>query len=154
MIHHRRSIRIPGYDYAVAGYYYVTMCTAERELTLEFANVRDAVYEVWNGLPKRFPGLDIDEFVVMPNHVHGIIILQPDARRLVALADVMRAFKSISAIAGNRVLGRSGRPFWQRNLYERDIRRDRELDAVREYIRSNPLNWDVDPENPARRRTA
>ncbi len=87
----------------------------------------------------------------MPNHVHGIVVLPG---RIAGLGNVMRAFKSISAIAANRLLVRSGRPFWQRNYFERIIRSDRELLATREYIRNNPLNWTVDPENPERHRSA
>ena len=115
-IHHRRSIRLPGYDYAAAGYYYVTICTHGREITMEHEQVRGFVSEAWQDLPGRFTGTDVDEFVVMPNHVHGIVVLRATES---TLGDVIRAFKSISAIAANRVLGRAGRPFWQRGYFER-----------------------------------
>ena len=90
----------------------------------------------------------------MPNHVHGILALLPQDSRRVSLGNVVRVFKSTSAIAANRLLGRSERPFWQRNYFERIIRNDRELLATREYVRNNPLNWALDPENPERRRLA
>jgi len=61
----------------------------------------------------------------------------------------MRAFKSISAIAVNRALGRPGQPLWQRNYWERIIRNEREYDAIREYVISNPAQWASDRENPA-----
>jgi len=115
-IHHRRSIRLPGYDYAAAGYYYVTICTHGREITMEHEQIEGVVSVAWQDLPGRFAGAGIDEFVVMANHVHGIVVFRAGES---TLGDVMRAFKSISAIAANRVLGRAGRPFWQRGYFER-----------------------------------
>ncbi len=150
-IHHRRSIRLPGFDYTTAGYYFITTCTDRGELILDRPAIRAAVEATWHSLAERFPGIGLDEFVIMPNHVHGILSLPPRAGQQVSLGNVVRAFKSISAIAANRLLGRSGRPFWQRNYFERIIRSDRELLATREYIRNNPLNWALDHENPQRR---
>ena len=77
-IHHRRSIRLPGYDYSQPGAYFVTICTYNRELSLQ-DQVKEAVRSVWLGLPARFPRVVLDEFVIMPNHLHGIIILAPTA---------------------------------------------------------------------------
>lgn len=144
-IHHRRSIRLRGYDYSTTGYYFVTSCTHEREIVLDRADVVGAVANVWERLPDRFPDVEVDEFVIMPNHLHGIIVVHDAVAKL---GKVMRAFKSISAIRANRLLNRGERPFWQRNYYERVIRSESELFAVRQYIRDNPLGWDVDPDNP------
>lgn len=144
-IHHRRAIRLRGYDYAAAGCYFVTICTHGRELTLADTDAALVVREAWDGLADRLPGVDVDEFVVMPNHVHGIVILEGGET---PLGKVVRTFKSTSGIAANRLLGRAQRSFWQRNYYERIIRSETELLAVRQYIRNNPLGWDVDPENP------
>ncbi|MCK4298288.1 MAG: transposase [Planctomycetes bacterium] len=63
----------------------------------------------------------------------------------------MRALKSVSAVRVNRLLGRSGRPLWQRNYYDRIVRDENELNRIRQYIAENPARWDMDPENPARR---
>ena len=153
-IHRRRSIRLSGYDYTTAGYYFITICTGHRELVLDRPAIHAAVVGAWHSMAQRFPGIGLDEFIIMPNHVHGILILRPEVRRCVRLGNVVRTFKSLSAIAANRLLERSGRPFWQRNYFERIIRSDQELLATREYIRNNPLNWPPDPENPARRRLA
>jgi len=78
-IHRRRSVRLPGYDYSQPGAYSVTICTHNRELSLQTDQVKEAVRSVWLGLPARFPRVVLDEFVIMPNHVHGIIILAPTA---------------------------------------------------------------------------
>jgi REP element-mobilizing transposase RayT len=130
----------------MAGYYFVTICTHERETVLDHHDVAGVIVDAWAGLPGRFTGVELDEFVVMPNHVHGIIIIRAAAKA--KLGKVIRAFKSISAIQANRLLDRSDRPFWQRDYFERVIRSETELLAVRQYIRNNPLAWDVDPENP------
>jgi len=160
--HHRRSVRLAGYNYSQDGAYFVTICARERELSLQAEPVRDVVRSAWYGLPARFPGVALDEFVVMPNHIHGIILLVGGggaassaptvlgaASSAPTLGRVVRAFKSVSGIEANRVLGRSNRLFWQRSYYERIIRDEEELDAIRQYIQANPGNWPDDPENPS-----
>ena len=157
-IHHRRSIRLPGYDYSQPGAYFVTICTYNRELSLQVEQVKEAARSVWNSLPARFPDVVLDEFVIMPNHIHGIIILAPTAGTPLdtgaassapTLGQIVRAFKSLSAIEANRILGWSERPFWQRNYYEHIIRDEGELNITRQYIRDNPLKWEQDPDSPA-----
>jgi REP element-mobilizing transposase RayT len=81
--HHRRSIRLKGYDYRQAGAYFVTICTQDRaflfgQVVHDEMQLNDAgkmVYDVWNDLPAFYPGVQTDAFIVMPNHIHGIIIL-------------------------------------------------------------------------------
>jgi REP element-mobilizing transposase RayT len=180
-IHHRRSIRLRHYDYAGTGVYFVTICVYGRESL--FGDIVDGlmspndagrmVADIWLALPQRFPDLIIDEFTVMPNHFHGIFLLQQPvtktdssvgaplaaprpapnplnqgaASSAPTLGDVVRAFKSISAIAVNRIIGRSGR-LWQRNYYERVIRDEAELTNALQYIIDNPARWPDDAENP------
>ena len=165
---HRRSIRLRGHDYSQPALYFVTICTRDRECL--FGEIRNgkmllneagaAVLRTWNALPERFAPVETDSFVVMPNHVHGVIGLFPvrQANRGAAssaptssftLGRIIRAFKSLSAMAANRLLHRAGRPLWQRNYYEHIIRGGRDLDDLREYIQQNPVRWEEDPENPA-----
>ncbi len=161
--HHRRSTRLKAFDYSSAGAYFITICTLERECVLsEILNGESVlskagleVARVWDALPERFPTLELDEFVVMPNHIHGIMVLEPSGAEGAAssaptIGEMMRAFKSLSGIGINRALGRSGRPAWQRNYHDRVIRDERELENTRRYILENPLNWLEDDENPAR----
>ncbi len=75
--HHRRSIRLKGYDYRSAGAYFVTLCTRQRECVLADPVVTGIITAVWWALPGWFPTLELDEFVVMPNHVHFIVWLGP-----------------------------------------------------------------------------
>ncbi len=171
-IHHRRSIRLRGYDYAQGGAYFVTACTCEREMLLEDEQLRQIVERVWYALPLRFPTIALDEVVIMPNHVHFIVWLTAisvgaplagahDARTGVragaspaaTLAAVVGAFKSIVANewlewvnANSRA--RSAR-VWQRNYYEHIVRDEDELTRIRQYIRDNPAKWAEDSENPA-----
>jgi len=86
----------------------------------------------------------------MPNHVHGILMIterQPSYK--VVLGQVVSAFKSLSAIKINHMMGRADRPFWQRNYYERIVRNEDELSRIRQYIRDNPEKWAEDQNNPA-----
>jgi len=109
----------------------------------------------------------LDEFVIMPNHVHFVLWLpgnqnagaglapptdhEGTARRAPTLGDVVCAFKSISAIAVNKRLHRQGVPVWQRNYFEHVVRNERELNAIRQYITYNPMMWERDCENPEAR---
>ena len=164
-LHHRRSIRLPAYDYTSAGAYSVT-AVAHRRRCL-FGGVADgavvlspagqAVADAWAALSGRWPRVVLDATVVMPNHVHAIIgltrpcpfsdVTDEGGTAGPALAAVVRAWKSAAAIAANRALGRAG-PIWQRGYYEHVIRDDGELERIRQYIEYNPLGWDSDRENP------
>ena len=114
-VHRRRSLRLAEYDYSQAGAHFITICTHKRALLLQDQRLRDAVRSAWHDLSGRFPTIALDEFTVMPNHVHGIIILMGAASSAPTLGKVIRAFKSISAIEANKALNRSGQPFWQRS---------------------------------------
>lgn len=168
----RRSIRLSEYDYASAGAYFVSI-VAQGRLCL-FGEVVDGemrlngagemVRRVWEGMAERFAYVVVDAYVVMPNHVHGVVFLGQTAATTDAftgetggdvptLGDVVRMFKSVTTVEygrGVRGLGweRFEKRLWQRNYYERVIRNGSELRAVREYIVNNPRNWELDRENP------
>lgn len=147
--HQRRRLRLPSYDYSRQGAYFLTICVAEREPILGHVKAGavvlspagEAVLAAWQTLPSRIRGMSIDEFVVMPDHVHGILWLTEAGS--VSLPRVVRAFKSIAAIQVNAVLGGPGSRVWQRSYYERVIRNERELNAARRYIENNPLAWSI-----------
>jgi REP element-mobilizing transposase RayT len=110
----------------------------------------DAVSRVWQALLSRFPTLELDEFVVMPNHVHGLLwITQRPDQRPENLSAIVGAFKSLAAREVNITIERTG-SLWQRNYYERVVRDEAELNAIRQYIADNPLRWALDAENPDR----
>lgn len=163
--HHRRSIRLQGYDYSQPGAYFVTIVTHERLCWFEKRPLRDIAESEWQGLTQRFPTIDLDEFVVMPNHVHFIVWLcppdSPAGARFNRAPTVSESFtvnpqrptlgwvvRTFKAVITRRVRQIEAGFAWQRNYYERVIRNDRELNAVRRYIRDNPLCWPEDSENP------
>jgi REP element-mobilizing transposase RayT len=177
--HARRSIRLRDYDYAQPGAYFVTLCIQNRECLLgevvegimRVNEVGQIIQSVWDELPRHYPGVDIDAFVVMPNHVHGIIVLsavgaalrnRPDepgqpqgVAPTMSLMDVVHRFKSLTTAQYRHGIIRKGcRPFlgrlWQRNYYEHIIRNEEELHCIRQYIADNPMRWETDRENPYR----
>ena len=123
----------------------------------------------WEDLPRHYPHVDLDAWTIMPNHVHGIVVLtervkapQPveaglkpaptdasDSGVRHGLPEIVRAFKTFSARRINVFRGAVGAPFWQRNCYEHVIRNEESLNRIRQYILDNPARWDEDPENPA-----
>lgn len=190
--HHRRSIRLKEYNYAQEGAYFVTICTQHRQLFFDDPEICQWAQACWLAIPDYTPGVELDEWVVMPNHLHGIIILTgenvpsgpgrgvhlnapPDNRldtaggvsvqsyppatgvpypsvmaslspRAGTLGVIIRNYKAAMTIRCRR-LGRYDFA-WQRNYYEHVIRNERELDAIRVYIRNNPLKWAMDRDHP------
>lgn len=164
-LHHRRSIRLPGYDYSLAGAYFVTVCTLGRECL--FGDIVDGemrlneagriVAETWPWLPTRNDHVELDAWVVMPNHVHGVIVLAdgcgggsrtaPTKNRK-PLGRLIGMFKTVSSKRINALSNTPGVQLWQRNYWERIIRDDTELDHIQHYIRTNPSRWEADTLHP------
>ena len=153
----RRSLRLPGYDYSQPGAYFITACTQNRVML--FGEVIDGdvrqnemgtiVQQIWDDLPTHYRGIDRDGFIVMPNHVHGIIILADGSERHHAIPEIVRGFKTFSARRVNERAGRRG-VLWQRGYYEHVIRNEKSLNRIRAYIENNPAQWADDPENISR----
>ena len=100
----------------------------------------------------------LDQFVIMPNHVHGIVVIGNDRAGLEpgaglepapTVSEIIRQFKTFSAKRINQLRNNPGCPVWQRNYFERVIRNENELARAREYIVNNPMKWALDKENPA-----
>ncbi|MEW6657025.1 MAG: transposase [Thermodesulfobacteriota bacterium] len=112
----------------------------------------DIVVDCWLDLPKHYSNIESDYYVIMPNHMHGIITilvgagLKPAPTR--PLSEIVRGLKTFSSRAINTLRGAPGKPVWQRNYYERIIRNEESLNRIREYIATNPWRWDLDRENP------
>jgi putative transposase len=142
--YHRRSIRLKGYDYSQAGAYFVTMNLYGREPYLEIPEVRRIVEETWFALPQRYPSIELDEFVIMPDHIHFILWLhpQPGQKNRPTLSSIVCAFKSLSAraaLAHLRTLGDiCGDHFWHRDFYDYIIPNHTALHQIRIYIHNNP----------------
>jgi putative transposase len=176
--HHRRSIRLKGHDYAQPGAYFVTACTHERaslfghvvsgEMHLNEAG--EMAQGCWEDIPTHFPLVELDAFVVMPNHIHGVIVIlgrgeksfaptrcgtsiptgtttmpQPPSK---TIGSIVRGFK-IGVTKWFRA-NTDVYSVWQRGFYEHIVRSEQELTAIRQYVQANPARWDEDENNPHR----
>ncbi len=150
----RKLLRLRGYDYTQAGAYFVTICTRGRlplfgrisDDKMVRSRFGDVVDDCWLGLPLHYANVSLDSFIVMPDHVHGIFFLcetqvpglRPGPTRH-GVAEIVRALKTFSARRVNGLRGKQRTAVWQRGYYERVIRSERELTALRQYVQQNPL---------------
>ncbi len=181
-IHHRRSIRLKGYDYLQAGLYFITICT-QNQLCL-FGKIENGgmilndagmmIKTVWHEIPVYYYEFNVHKFVVMPNHVHGIIQIisnpksvgaGPRARPInewqqtmgqpqgvaptMSLSDIVHRFKTLTTKrytdgVNNNDWPRFNKKLWQRNYYEHIIRDEKSYYQISEYIQTNPLKWQDD----------
>jgi putative transposase len=171
----RRSIRLPGYDYSQPGYYFVTICSYRRRAV--FGEIKDGglvlseegviVREAWSRTEMLRSEIELDEFVIMPNHLHGIVIITkqqsdlqvgaqgpaplqchspraPSQRQARSLGSLVGRFKGSVTRQVRTLRSDPGFRVWQRNYYERVIRNEREMITIQHYILENPLRWTQD----------
>jgi putative transposase len=142
-IHHRRSIRLSDYNYASSGAYFITLCAKLRQPLFDRPELRTILEENWYALPQRFQGLQLDEFVIMPDHVHFIVWLDSTISGGTTLGDVIGAYKSLTFTAWFKYIKTHNlneqAKFWQRDYMERIIRTNSDLIEKRTYIRNNLL---------------
>lgn len=154
----RKRTRLKGYDYSQAGAYFFTICAHQQRCI--FARVeRDSVQlsrfgiivgETWLALPRHYAHIDLDSFIVMPNHVHGIVIYKAciaGRRRRADLPHVLGSLKSFSTKAINVLRGTKLPPIWQRGFNEHVLRPEEDINDYRQYIEENPLKWHFDELN-------
>ncbi len=182
----RRSVRVPGYDYTSPGGYFVTVAAYQREKIfgeVENDQMRlnprgEIVSDCWQAIPRHFSHVELGAFVIMPNHVHGIIVIkdnpvvvaQHEPPNVVvgathasplrqrnksgpvpgSLGAIIGSFKSAATKGINGKYDSPGMPLWQRNYYEHIIRDDRDWQRIHDYIIVNPANWADDEENQPR----
>ena len=122
------------------------------------------VEQAWNDLPDHYPHLSLDQFVVMPNHIHGIVVLtdvraglkpaptaigpNPAPPKRHGLPEIIRALKTFSARRINEIRQTPGISVWQRNYYEHVIRNEADYTRIAEYIIDNPRRWSEDSLHP------
>lgn len=161
------SARLKGWDYGSNGLYFITICTTNREhyfgsivetqdlASLNATEIGKVAIENWRAIPRHFPFMELDEFVVMPNHVHGILLInKPEKEDWVNnqfgvqsqnIPSVIRGYKaSVKKHATLNNIDFS----WQSRYYDRIIRTEGELRNVRNYIDRNPRKWEEDRNNP------
>jgi REP element-mobilizing transposase RayT len=165
------SNRLSSWDYSSAGYYFITICTQNRicyfgditslqgsQSLANLSPIGEIAHKYWEEIPKHFDNIDIDQFIIMPNHVHGIIIINatsvethhgvslPQTNKFGgsipnSLPTVIKQYKS----SVTRWCNQNDLSFtWQRNYHEHIIRDEEELNRIREYIINNPINWNED----------
>ena len=154
----RRSIRIKDYDYSQDGGYFITICLQNRELLfgeivdaqMQLSIVGKMIQKWWQELENKFPNVVLGQYIIMPNHLHGIIHINWRTHRSApTIGDMVQWFKTMSTNEYIRGV-KSGKftPFekslWQRNYWEHVIRNDNDLDHICEYIINNPYNWQND----------
>ena len=167
--YHRRSIRLKRYDYSKNGYYFIIICSNNRECIfcnlnvgaglafahLALTNVGRIIEYHWLNIPIQYENVYIDEYIIMPNHMHGIMIIDKegaDARPAPTISDIICSFKSqciinnLKRIKENN-LNETGK-IWQCNYFEHIIRNENELEKIRPYNVNNPYKWDEDNDNP------
>ncbi len=169
--HH--SIRLREHDYSSGGFYFITVCAYEKNcvfgrivsMEIQLSPLGHIVRECWTGIPEHFPRVHLRGFVLMPNHLHGIIeigckmgrsgaapVRGPQARVIPgSLGAVVRSFKAAVTKRADRELRRVG-DVWQKNYFERVLRDGKEHADASRYIHENILKWELDLENPARRK--
>jgi len=164
--HHRKSIRLKDYDYSQPGWYYVTICTYNKILI--FGDIKDGCMifnkagniadQCWSDIPNHFLHVQLDNYVIMPNHIHGIIVInEVGAKNFSPLQqNVNNKFQTPSKTIGSIIRGfkigvtkwfRNNTDIyrvWQRNYYEHIIRDEIDLNRIRKYILENPLKWQDD----------
>ena len=186
--HNRRSIRLKGYDYTRSGFYFITICCYQKQCF--FGEIVDEkmwlnqygeiVSKTYQWLSQRYFYVHLDEWIIMPNHFHGIMVLTdtpcrgesriaPTNRNNLILTDqnlpinpelkrkslgrLIGAFKTVSTKKINFIRNAPGTPIWQRNYYEHIIRDEESLNRIRKYIINNPWSWELDrlhPDNPSK----
>lgn len=172
----RKNIRLQDYDYSSDGLYFVTICCQDRKCV--FGDIRDGemilneagklLDYTWNDLPNHNPNVELDAWCIMPNHVHGIIIINNEAvrtdsksvqnktttglgqtglervstiRKMHGLSEIIRQLKTFSARRINQLNGTQGVRLWQRNYYEHIIRNQKSYENIANYIYDNPVRW-------------
>lgn len=173
-IHHRRSIRLKGYDYSREGLYFITLCTQNRvclfgeivESQMILNDIGQIANECWLEIPKHFPHAKLHDYVIMPNHVHGIIELEQieGAENVLPLQKSHNEFqkmipRSIGSIVKGYKIGVTKmihkkmveadnflplQHVWQRNYYETIIRDKTAYHNISDYIQNNPAKWNTD----------
>lgn len=158
--HKRKSIRLKFYDYASIGYYFVTVCCFERRSL--FGKVENGKMYLnqygeiarneWLATFEKRKNIEIDAFVIMPNHVHFIVHIK---EKLIEAENVKRQFNNTSHDLGSIIRGYKSavtsklkasfsHPIWQRNYHEHIIRNEKSYTMIYEYINNNPLLWEQD----------
>ena len=152
----RKNIRLKDYDYTRAGHYFITICTKEKEklfgeiieaddsciqTIMKLNEIGKVACECWENINNIYQDVRTDAFCIMPNHIHGIVVIHEGGQGRPPLQKIIQGYKSVTT----RQCFKYGiKNLWQRNYYDRIIRNRREYLKIYEYIEMNPLKWTLD----------
>jgi len=171
----RKLNRFKNYDYSKNGYYFITICSKNRQIifgeyienavgtalaavrnnenNIKLSKLGQIIDNQWNDIPNQYDNVQLDQYIVIPNHLHDILIIdkRTGASPVPTISNIIGSFKSKTSLQylqyiKNNNLNISGQ-IWQRSFHDHIIRNDRSLNAIREYISNNPINWEQDIEN-------
>lgn len=153
----RHTNRLPGFDYSSCNLYFVTICTTNREnifieadhnqpANMELSEIGNIVEQHWKDIPHHYPHVSLDQYIIMPNHIHGIITMNNGREnRAPTLGQIIAYFKYKTTKEYNMLGAGVSHPqikkLWQRNYYEHIVRDQIDLDRIRAYIHDNPSSW-------------
>ena len=139
----RKSPRIPGYDYATPNYYFITICTHEKNCIFwsggKLNTFGQFAFDAAMQISAHFPGNRVDSFVVMPNHIHMILVVEPGGTDATV---VIGQYKSQVSKEIHKIDPK--RKIWQTSFHDHGIRNYRQYQHIREYIETNPMRWKED----------
>ncbi len=150
----RKVNRLQKYNYSTPGYYFITACTDQRQeyfgkikeggiILNECGKIAEAI---WQRTPKIYKDIELDGYIIMPNHIHAIVIINKQATGLhYNLSKIVGTYKNVVT---KNIRQRLNPEFaWQPSFYDHVIRKEEDLEKIREYIRNNPLNWELEKNN-------
>lgn len=175
IFYNRQSNRLQGYDYSSPGYYFVTIVSHNRLLIfgeiisgeVQLSQIGKIVENCWQAIPLHFKSVSLDAYVIMPNHLHGIVKINekrnvgathaspflskgpdsiPKGPSPQSLCAIIGSYKSAATKRTHKAGLINGQSIWQRNYFEHIIRDDEDYERIIEYIQTNPLNWEMDEE--------
>ena len=143
----RQNPRLQNYDYKTANHYFVTVCTHHKQCVFGAAGEPNGIGQMAaqgiKDISRHFPGVGVDEYVIMPNHVHMILVFPQEQCNLSA---VVGSYKSY--VSKMFHVEHPGVTLWQRSFYDHVIRDEAAYLEIKRYIRENPLKWNLDEYNP------
>ena len=155
----RQSIRLKQFDYSQVGFYFVTICSHQHRLLfgqivsgeMQLNIAGQLVFDVWQNLSVQHPNIVLHDFIIMPNHFHGVIQITYQTQDTIGV--MVQTFKRITTngyinLVKQHQLPRFSQRIWQRNYWERVIRDEQEFNNICGYIQRNPKTWDEDTLNP------
>ncbi len=159
----RKKIRLRDYDYSKSGYYFITICTKNRDEWFGKVEKEEMILnqygkivnQCWNDLPNHYLNCSSDAFVIMPNHIYGIIVIHNNNTvgngfkpfPTHGLSEMLRGFKTFSSREINKKIKSDNKFQWQKSFYDHVIRNEKSLHNLRHYITFNSLKWELDIEN-------